>query len=232
MLRTARQRCGLNSSFLGIARWQTRNQHSASSLGPPPKTTFDRSMIRPFVWVVVFGSLVTHVIDRRQAYSDMEKRYSLKNTILKDLLKKVESGSTTVTEEQIEHELRLVNKMFVRDKSLGMKEVENVLSQMQISITKREEYDYDEEESLEDIWNGILEEANNDKPLKKSKREVTTPPSITTSTRVLNDIIVDKETLKQLRETEIEDSNDFSQNTDQHLIVENPGELSSSAKFL
>ncbi|SMN22603.1 similar to Saccharomyces cerevisiae YIR024C INA22 Protein of unknown function [Maudiozyma saulgeensis] len=232
MLHIIRKRCSSNRPLLRIARLQTRGQHSGPSVGPTQKATFDKSMIRPFIWVVVFGSLVTHVIDRRQAYSDMKKRYSLKITILKDLLEKAQNGNTSVTEEQVEHELRLVNKMFVRDKSLGAKEVENVLSQMQIAIPKREEYNYDEEESLEDIWKGILEDINDDKSPKKLKKKAVQPVPITTTTKVLDDIIVDKETLKELREKERGDLKNFTQSTEQHLIVENPGELSGSAKFL
>ncbi|KAG0672646.1 hypothetical protein C6P45_000077 [Maudiozyma exigua] len=211
-----------------------RFQHSGTSTGITEdyaaRATFDRSMIRPFIWVVVFGSLVTHVIDRRQAYNDMEKRYALKITILNDLLAKVESGDRNISEENIDKELELVNKMFVKDKSLGMKEVEHVLSQMQITVPKQEAYDFDEEESLEDIWKSIVEDSTTDKPLEKCKKIV--EPVIKATDTSADGIVLDKETLQRLRAEEKYEAKDFNQSTDQHLIVENPGDLSSSAKFL
>lgn len=217
-----------------ITRNQIRLQHTAASTGVSeshtPRVTFDRSMIRPFVWVVVFGSLVTHLIDRRQAYNDLEKRYALKITILNDLLAKVESGDKSIAEENIDKELELVNKMFVKDKSLGMKEVERILSQMQITVPQQESYDFDEEESLEDIWKSIVEDATTDKYLEKSK---TITNQVIKTTKTSSDgIVVDKETLKRLRAEEKDDERNFNQSIDQHLIVENPGDLSGSAKFL
>lgn len=217
-----------------ITRNSIRLQHTATSKNvsetSTPRATFDRSMIRPFIWVVVFGSLITHVIDRRQAYHDMEKRYALKITILNDLLAKVEAGDKNITQESIDKELELVNKMFVKDKSLGMKEVEHVLSQMQITVPKRESYNYDEEESLEDIWKSIVEDATSDKPLEKPAKiaeQVNTPIEASS-----DGIVMDRETLKRLRAEEKDEDKDFDQSTDQHLIVENPGDLSGSAKFL
>lgn len=198
---------------------------TAGAVKGPQRTTFDRSMIRPFVWVIVFGSLVTHVIDQRQAYADMEKRYKLKTEILERLVERARSGDTEVTYAMVEEELELVNKMFVRDKSLGMKEVEAVLAQMNIAVPQQQVAD-DTEESLEDIWQKIVEDAQRD-IVKKEVPKVEEP-----EVAAFNDIVMDKDALKKLRETERDEAEEFTQSTDQHLIVENPGDLSGSTKFL
>lgn len=191
----------------------------------------DKSMIKPFVWIMIFGSLVTNVVERRQRFSDMKKRYGLKTRILQDLIEKVETGDHHLTEEDIEEELKLVNKMFIKNKSLGMKEVDSILSQMQIAVPKFKNAVEEEEESLEDLWKELLEEVNNENPIdrkQKRKEAVLKKPQIDNS----EDIVLDKAVLRELEERERDENKKFTQSIDRHLIVENPGELSSSAKFL
>ena len=192
-----------------------------------PATGLDRSMVRPLVWVIVFGSLVTHVLGRRQEFADMEKRYALKTEILEGLLARARQGDAQVTEQLVERELALVNRMFVSDKSLGAREVEAALAKVGVAPRGQPALPDDSKASLEEVWKGILEDAQAEVE-QVDVQEVEAPVDVSSH----DDIVLDRAALRRLREAEQDEGKDFAQSTDQHLIVENPGDLSSSARFL
>ncbi|CCF55459.1 hypothetical protein KAFR_0A00210 [Kazachstania africana CBS 2517] len=106
----------------------------------------DHSLWRPLIWVVLFGSMVSHVIDAEKRLEDLDRRYKLKIDKLNTLVQRVSDNDFKFN---VDEELKIVNKLFMKNPSklrlVDMK-TDKVVSDIR-------------EESLEDIWKQILQEA-------------------------------------------------------------------------
>lgn len=199
--------------------------------GKQRKAKFDKSVIKPVLVIVVFGTMLTHVTNQQRLAGEMERRYFLKMEILRDLIERARGGETGIN---VQEELKLVNKLFERSaeaRSLDTKEAEK-LSQ----ISSSQHYSEDDvlksmnsstgglqKESLDDLLKDIMDEISHEP--KSSTRK----PDSKTDEKESGEFITDKETLKEKEEYERE-LLQYKPSTDVHLIVENPGELSSAAK--
>ena len=120
----------------------------------------DKSLVKLFIWIVLFGSLLTHVADRRHRLEDMERRCSLKADILRELTERVRGGDTNITKEYIEQELKLVNRMFAEDTGLVMGKMSSLFSFFPSREDRQEQFERAKNESLEDIKGQILAAMN------------------------------------------------------------------------
>lgn len=209
------------------------------------KSKLDKSLFKLFIWVVIFGSLLTHVADRRHRLEDMERRYSLKADILRELTERVRGGDTNITREYIEQELRLVNRMFVDDTGLVMEKMSSLFSFLPSKVDRQEQLERAKNESLEDIKGQILAAMNEnsmktDTGVKPKVDELRTKQLESENYRPqiksgrASDIIVDRELLEQIRLRQLEEEKQAKHDASdkEHVIVENPGDLSGSTKFL
>ncbi|CCK73098.1 Ina22p KNAG_0M02450 [Huiozyma naganishii CBS 8797] len=187
--------------------------------GKPPASKVDRSLLKTVVWVVIFGSILTHVVDKEKQVEDMERRYNLKIQILENLISRAKTGESVNTTE----ELKLVNKLFVKDKSLSVEEVKGELERSKLPQDDHSA-EVQNEESLEDIWNDILRDINSE-PRETSKKQSNKTRQPTTQP----DIIKDRALLAEIAQKE-EEYVSYSPTFDKHTIVEDPGSFAKAAK--
>ena len=209
------------------------------------KSKLDKSLVKLFIWIVLFGSLLTHVADRRHRLEDMERRYSLKADILRELTERVRGGDTNITKEYIEQELKLVNRMFAEDTGLVMGKMSSLFSFFPSREDRQEQLERAKNESLEDIKGQILAAMNENSigTNTKGNSRVNEPRNRQLESEnygkqsqngTVSDIIVDRELLEQIRLKQLEEEKQAKHDTSdkEHVIVENPGDLSGSTKFL
>ncbi|CAR30718.1 hypothetical protein ZYGR_0P00200 [Zygosaccharomyces rouxii] len=213
-----------------VAAARFYSQVSASATSKQANSKFDKSIIKPILVVIVFGTMLSHVMNQQRLAGEMERRYVLKMEILKDLIERARKGEINI---DVQEELKLVNKLFERNKEarfLNDKEAEK-LSQISSSQNYSEAEVLQsmnnstralEKESLDDLLKSIMDEVS-DEP-KSSARKSNPKPKQQQS----GEFITDRDTLREKAEYERE-LLQYKPSTDVHLIVENPGELSSAA---
>ncbi|AQZ16437.1 YIR024C [Zygosaccharomyces parabailii] len=202
-----------------------------SQISPRPTKTsrFDRTIIKPLLVVILFGTMLTHVTNQQRLAGEMERRYFLKIEILKDLIERAREGDTKIN---VQEELKLVNKLFERTseaRELNSREAEKLqeisssqnYSEKEVLQSLNRSPRALEKESLDDLLKSIMDEIS-DAPKQPIPRKTSPKPNS-------NEVIVDKDVLKEEAKYERELSQ-YKPSTDVHLIVENPGELSSAAE--
>lgn len=198
----------------------------------------DRSLIKLGVWIVIFGSMLMHVIDKKQQYEEMEEKYNLKIDILKSIISRINNGETV----NIDDELRLVNQTLERRNiNRYPSPLQNYKKQKSTSIdgTISENlnfpaYENINNESLEDIWQNVLKDITTSPSQTLSSNDpVTTrfPPNDTHKDHTIpsDDIIRDRNVLLETSKQEQEELKYFTP-TNTHIIVDKPGELVEAAK--
>lgn len=176
----------------------------------------DRSLIKLGLWVVIFGSVLTNVIDKKQQYEELERRYHLKIDILQRIIQRLRNGESV----DVEDELRLVNNVFER------KDLPRYQSPIRRKIREKKAINsvLGEEESLEDIWKDIVNNV--------SDPEVEPPialPNRSQSISGEDDIVTDRNLLFKISQQE-QDQLKYVSSTNQHVIISTPGEATQAAK--
>lgn len=202
-----------------------------SQIAPRPVKTsrFDRSIIKPLLVVIVFGTMLTHVTNQQRIAGEIERRYFLKIEILKDLIERAREGDTNIN---VQEELKLVNKLFERTseaRELNAREAKKLqeisssqnYSEKEVLQSLNRSPRALEKESLDDLLKSIMDEISDD-PKQPIPRKTSPEPNS-------NEVILDRDVLKEEAKYERELSQ-YKPSTDVHLIVENPGELSSAAE--
>ncbi|GAV54286.1 hypothetical protein ZYGR_0AL00180 [Zygosaccharomyces rouxii] len=210
------------------------SQTPSGAVGTSSKQTnskFDKSIIKPILVVVMFGTMLSHVMNQQRLAGEMERRYLLKMEILKDLIEKAKRGEGNIN---VKEELKLVNKLFERTKEarfLDEKEAEKLsqisssqnYSEAEVLRSMNNSTRALEKESLDDILKNIMDEMS-DEPKSSAFKSNSEPKQ-----QQSGELITDKDTLKEKAEYERE-LLQYKPSTDVHLIVQNPGELSSAAE--
>lgn len=111
----------------------------------------DRSLLKLSIWLIIFGSMLTHVIDKKHEYEEMEQRYVLKIGILKHIIERLKRGEVV----DVQDELLLVNKRFEKKNRRRFSKPTVVQGDSNFA-----EHDIVKEESLDVIWKNILEDMN------------------------------------------------------------------------
>lgn len=232
MLRVTGEKSLPGLSRLVYRFYVTEKTPKKLSINTSNEGRYDKSLLKSALWVLVFGSVLTNVLDRKKQYEELERRYSLKISILNDLIVKVRNGERNI---DFKEELRLVNKLFSTDKSLNDTPLiasERVSKLVRKKPTAEREIRDNEEETLEDIWNGILKDLEDDKVKNKIEPRNTFPEHSADG-----DIITESDLLRQ-KTNEEDELRKYVSNTSHHVIVENAGDLvnapndSSISKFL
>ncbi|CAL9730636.1 inner membrane assembly complex subunit 22 [Monosporozyma unispora] len=178
----------------------------------------DYSLLKLGAWIVIFGSMLTNVIDKKQQYEEMEEKYKLKIQILNSVIARLKNGEDV----DVKDELRLVNQTFERRK------IPRYQSPLKLAKNKKSNDMTDivpvQEESLEDIWKDILKDALETIPTTKS-----TVSSLNVSDVKSDDIVRDKNSLLATSKQEQDELRYFTP-TNQHVIVTKPGEVTEVAK--
>ncbi|CAI4064972.1 hypothetical protein SKDZ_09G1860 [Saccharomyces kudriavzevii ZP591] len=196
---------GLMRSFSRM-KMAARTVTSAST-SVKSKSRYDKTMNKPLLLVMVFGSILNAGIVEKRKTNDMERKYHLKVDKLKELIQRVHDNNGKV-DFNADDELKLVNLCLeiVNRNQPTMEEDKN-----DIMIPK--------EESLEEIWQSIIEEA---------KKEVMEPTSINDA-KNKDGIVTDLGLLKNLKNSKKEDEQVYL-NGDIHMIMNKPGDLNEIAK--
>lgn len=182
----------------------------------------DYSLLKLGAWIVIFGSMLTNVIDKKQQYEEMEAKYSLKIEILKGIISKLRNGESV----DVEDELRLVNQTLERRKLPRYKSpLRRKKSQIAEDMANSAPI---EEESLEDLWKDILTDASDTESDKNKTLGVATRAASNTSTDD-DDIMRDKKALQMTSKQEEIEQKYFTP-TDQHVVVSTPGYVTEAAK--
>lgn len=197
------------------------------------KRGFDRSMLKPALIVVVFGSMLSHVSNQQKLSAELDRRYELKMNILRKLISRAKEGDISFN---VDEELQLVNKLFSRYSKSGNVSFEeeaekirkssdsNKYSEKALLDSLNSSRNPLEEESLEDMFKSIMNEVNDtSRPLLKKSETIVVPPHDE------NEIVLNKKFLEEQAKREVELQN-YTPSTDVHTIVDIPGELSVAAK--
>lgn len=208
----------------------------------PKKSRFDKSMIKPAIVLIVFGSMLTNVMEQQKKNSELERRYSLKLKILRDLIDRVKKENDTSFDP--EEELRLVNKIFDRYETSKFVKLEEEATKAR-ELTQRKDYsrkdiidslnfksDQEEEESLQALFNDIMKDIEETgQPLKGEEKQEgkNSNSSSPQQPSPKEEIVTDRKVLAQEAEKEKERLQ-YKLNTKSHVIVENPGEYASAAE--
>lgn len=197
------------------------------------KRGFDRSMLKPALIVVVFGSMLSHVSNQQKLSAELDRRYELKMNILRKLISRAKEGDISFS---VDEELQLVNKLFSRYSKSGNVSFEeeaekirkssdsNKYSEKALLDSLNSSRNPLEEESLEDMFKSIMNEVNDtSRPLLKKSETIVVPPHDE------NEIVLNKKFLEEQAKREVELQN-YTPSTDAHTIVDIPGELSVAAK--
>ena len=191
---------------LGRMKITARTVTSASA-GLKRKSRFDKTMIKPLLLVMVFGSILNAVIAEKRSTHDMERKYNLKVDKLKELIQRVHDNNGKV-DFNADDEMKLVNLCLgiVGKNTNTMKE-----DKTDIVIPK--------EESLEEIWQSIIDEA------KKEVVEKTPDDDVKNK----EGIVTDLKLLKDLEKSKKEDEKVYLSG-DVHMMMNQPGDLNEIAK--
>ncbi|CCE65556.1 hypothetical protein TPHA_0L02040 [Tetrapisispora phaffii CBS 4417] len=195
---------------------------------------FDKSILKPALVLLIFGSILTNVSDAKKELVELDRRYSLKNDILRSLIYRASQGDTDF---ELDKEMVLVNKLFQRHElqsnGKGMKDKlrlstnaystsdpnrKNMRSASGAGKAQRDDQD------LNSLWNELLEDMNKDIDVKQALST-----SVEGSSKH-EDILTDKEMLQEEMKKEKHRGNNYEAKTDVHVIVENPGNLSDAVK--
>ena len=98
---------------------------ASANAGIKRKSRFDKTMIKPLLLVMIFGSILNAVIAEKRNIIDMERKYKLKLDKLKEPIRRVHDNNGKV-DFDADDELKLVNlrlgKMCIRDSDSGVEE--------------------------------------------------------------------------------------------------------------
>lgn len=200
--------------------------------GETKKSRFDKSMIKPALVVIIFGSMLNHVSNQQKRNAELERRYDLKIHILNELIERAMKGDTDF---DLSEELMLVNKLFSRHVSSKYASVgeeagklrnfyeSQAYSEKEVLDSMNSTTGSKEEESLDELFKGIMEQANDVVPIKNKQKQDTK------SLHSSEEIVANKDILMNDAKIEMDLLN-YKPSTDVHLIVETPGEVSSAAK--
>ncbi|SCW00854.1 LAFE_0C13476g1_1 [Lachancea fermentati] len=225
-------------------RFLNRNVRTyATKIAPnaPQKSKFDKSMVKPAVVVILFGSVLTNLMEEQKSMSEMERRYHLKIDILKDMINKVKvEGDSSI---DIAEELKLVNKSFERFENSKLTDLEREAQRVRERADKNS-YSKNsvinslnsrlEDESLEDLFKEIMQDIDREgdilEPTMPSQSHVKqTKQSNAEDIVAKGDIVTNAKRLALEAEKE-KRSLSFKPSTDAHVIVENPGDYSTAAE--
>ncbi|SCU99505.1 LADA_0H20186g1_1 [Lachancea dasiensis] len=221
------------SRFYGSQALNTENTSRSSK--------FDKSMLKPALVVVLFGSMLTNVMEQERKNEEMENRYALKIQILRDMICRVEKNEKVDPDQ----ELMLVNKLFQRFLKSEFVGLEEDASRVRDSVKPKEntikrlngmKASDDDMTSLRDLYEDIMKDVNNEE-LSLPAETVAAPklpemvPQITNSSSEPSSdstILTDKAALAKEAEAEKERLK-YKPETGTHVIVENAGDYSGSA---
>lgn len=192
----------------------------------------DPSLIKLATWIVIFGSILTHVIDKKRQYEEMEGKYILKINILKNIIKRLNNGETV----DIEDELRLINqtlerKNIPRYESLLQSRKRQKSKFLDGTITENSNCSSNgdtNQESLEDIWSNVLKDIST-LPTSTLSTTISTNKTHKNDSSFSDDIIRDRNILLETSKQEQKESKYFIP-TNTHVIVNKPGELMEASK--
>ncbi|SCU88647.1 LAME_0E00650g1_1 [Lachancea meyersii CBS 8951] len=229
--------------------YSTHNSGNSGNASAAQKSRFDKSMLKPALIVVLFGSMLTSVMEQQKKNAELERRYALKIGILKDLMVKVQNNEVV----DIGEELALVNKLFDRfeqskyvlleeeaSKIREHNEKAGILTHEQMTSRLNGGKSVDDDASLRDLFRDIMKDVDDD-----GKTLGSTPATLETSADANIPVQKTKSSpVPALGESGIHTDSDFltqnAQNekerlkfkpaTDSHVIVETPGDYSTSAE--
>ncbi|SCU94457.1 LAFA_0F21946g1_1 [Lachancea sp. 'fantastica'] len=223
--------------------YSTRNA-GENAVSGRKSSRFDKSMLKPALVVILFGSMLTSVMEQQKKNAELERRYSLKLGILRDLISKVQKDELV----DVEQELALVNKLFQRferskyvlleEEAAKVREHNEVAGDLNrqdmISRLNGQKNPDQDEASLRDLFRDIMKDIDDDsglKPQMRAKEEHSSENSAHTENSQLEDsrIQTDAEFLTREALNEKERLK-YKPSTDSHIIVETPGEYSTSAE--
>lgn len=207
--------------------------YSQPASGGSKRRGFDRSMLKPALIVVVFGSMLSHVSNQQKHSAELDRRYELKMNILRKLISRAKEGDISFN---VDEELQLVNKLFSRYSKSGNVSFEeeaekirkssdsNKYSEKALLDSLNSSRNPLEEESLEEMFKSIMNEVNDtSRPLQKKSETIVVP------SHDENEIVLNKKFLEEQAKREVELQN-YTPSTDAHTIVDIPGDLSVAAK--
>ncbi|CCK73430.1 Ina22p NDAI_0G04450 [Naumovozyma dairenensis CBS 421] len=190
------------------------------------KVKYDRSVLKPILLILAFGSLLSAVSDKEREYNELERRYQLKIKILEELIERVESGDTDF---RIDEELKHVNRLFLNsNKSVFLNDVKRLREEEKAAPGKGfvNTVVNEKEETLDDVLKSIMDEINDatveggDKSNYLSREhEVNTN----------EEIIKNKYRLEKLKEKE-KKILEYIPETKTHIMTENVGDFTDAAK--
>lgn len=215
MLKHNSGRITIRACRLHAQRFYVKATEASSTLKPAGtasngrKSKFDKSTLKPLGLLVIFGSLLTNVMEERRKFNNMERRYNLKIDKLEELLERFRQGEKNI---DIVGELKIIDAMFT------VSENQNIAG---LIARRKKEYDSDikqvehkEDESLDSIWQDIIESMD-DVPEKSENKSI--------------DLVTDPDVLEKRRaEENLMRKTAPSYMT--HTIVESPGEVAEAAK--
>lgn len=189
---------------------------ASANAGIKRKSRFDKTMIKPLLLVMIFGSILNAVIAEKRNIIDMERKYKLKLDKLKELIQRVHDNNGKV-DFDADDELKLVNLRLgiVGKNATGMKEDET-----DIVVPK--------EESLEEIWQSIIDEAKKEVIEKTPDAGVKNKEGIVTDLNVLKDL--EKSKKKRYLEKSKKEDEKVYLSGDVHMMMNQPGDLNEIAK--
>ncbi|CAG59186.1 uncharacterized protein GVI51_F06369 [Nakaseomyces glabratus] len=214
MLRTTLRTIVRNTSYGGIT------SRCASSVAAPAakKSRFDKSVVKPLLVLVVFGSVLTNVMEERRKYSDMERRYQLKINKLEELIERANVGEKNL---DIAAELKIIDALFkVSQNQRYTGIIGNTKHHNGPSTPLKSKQD--NEESLEDIWQELVSSLEEDELKLKREQELN-------KAKLSNELVTDKQLLKEQKKKEELEKNLVPSHAT-HTIVSTPGEVSEAAK--
>ncbi|EJS43240.1 YIR024C [Saccharomyces arboricola H-6] len=180
---------------------------ASASASVKAKSRYDKTIIKPLILVMVFGSILNAVIVEKRKTHDMERKYHLKVNKLEELIQRVHDNNGKV-DFDADDELKLVNLCLgIVSNSPNSVEEDN----SDIIVPK--------EESLEEIWQSIIDEA---------KKEVI-EPTPNDDVKNKDGIVTDLNLLKDLKNSKKEDEQVYL-NGDVHMMMNQPGDLNEIAK--
>ncbi|SCU78531.1 LAMI_0A04940g1_1 [Lachancea mirantina] len=199
---------------------------------PVQKSRFDKTMLKPAIAILLFGSVLTSVMDQQKKNAELERRYKLKIGILEDLIERAHQDKTISFD--VKEELRLVNKLFDRFERFGQGLDQGNDTALISTVTESQNFPRDEviqnlnsgpsnaikDESLQDLFASIMKDVNMEDttPAEKQPRQ----------SDIKQDIVTDQQALAFEAEQE-KKSIKYKAPTDVHVIVEQPGEYSTAA---
>ncbi|CUS24899.1 LAQU0S21e00958g1_1 [Lachancea quebecensis] len=241
--------------FSGLATKPPCRFYSSSLPHASPKKSgnskFDKTMLKPALVVVLFGSMLTNVMEQQKRNSELERRYGMKLGVLQELIGKVKNGQDTSID--IDKELALVNRLFERfeiSKHVGLEDEASkirklndqahMISQKEIAARLNGQKPMDDETQLRELFRDIMKDIDDAPIVERVKPQHNSSEFSKSDQNKTND----QTKVRTVPESEIqtnekvltEEARDEKQRlkyrpaTDSHVIVENPGEYSTAAE--